>query len=263
MYEHFTDRAVKVMQLATQEAQWLNHEHVGTGHILLGLVKERCGVAAHVLKKRGLQLPDVRAAAQKIAPPGPDVVRGGKLPFTPRARAVIGYAHEEARSLNHHYVGTEHLLLGLLREGEGVAAQVLSDLGQWPGLVRLDVLDLLGRGTAPEEIFPAKVVQMGRPLFPPDRPAGGRQRLPRRDALGEAAILFAYGLLATFLGAFYAVAAEPPLDPTAGSGVVGLLYLAAVAVGCLREAADRARRDDPRARWRLALARLLDRYPRR
>src|SRR6266487_936341 len=129
MYERFTDRARKVMQLANQEAQRFNHEYIGTEHILLGLVKEGSGVAANVLKNLDIDLRKIRLEIEKIVQSGPDMVTMGKLPQTPRAKKVIEYSIEEARNLNHNYVGTEHLLLGLLREQEGVAAQVLMNLG--------------------------------------------------------------------------------------------------------------------------------------
>jgi len=129
MYERFTDRARKVMQLANQEAQRFNHEYIGTEHILLGLVKEGSGVAANVLKNLDIDLRKIRLEVEKIVQSGPDMVTMGKLPQTPRAKKVIDYSIEEARNLNHNYVGTEHLLLGLLREQEGVAAQVLMNLG--------------------------------------------------------------------------------------------------------------------------------------
>ena len=123
MYERFTDRARKVMQLANQEAQRFNHEYIGTEHILLGLVKEGSGVAANVLKNLDIDLRKIRLEVEKIVQSGPDMVTMGKLPQTPRAKKVIEYSIEEARNLNHNYVGTEHLLLGLLREQEGVAAE--------------------------------------------------------------------------------------------------------------------------------------------
>ena len=121
MYERFTDRARKVMQLANQEAQRFNHEYIGTEHILLGLVKEGSGVAANVLKNLDIDLRKVRLEVEKLVKSGPDMVTMGKLPQTPRAKKVIEYAIEEARNLNHNYVGTEHLLLGLLREQDGWA----------------------------------------------------------------------------------------------------------------------------------------------
>ena len=151
MYERFTDRARKVMQLANQEAQRFNHEYIGTEHILLGLVKEGSGVAANVLKNLDVDLRKIRLEVEKIVQSGPDMVTMGKLPQTPRAKKVIEYAMEEARNLNHNYVGTEHLLLGLLREQEGVAAQVLMNLGMKLEDVREEVLNLLGHGLEASE----------------------------------------------------------------------------------------------------------------
>src|SRR5258707_177479 len=145
MYERFTDRARKVMQLANQEAQRFNHEYIGTEHILLGLVKEGSGVAANVLKNLDIDLRKIRLEVEKIVQTGSgEMVSMGKLPHTPRAKKVIEYSIEEARNLNHNYVGTEHLLLGLLREQEGVAAQVLMNLGLKLEDVREEVLNLLG-----------------------------------------------------------------------------------------------------------------------
>jgi ATP-dependent Clp protease ATP-binding subunit ClpA len=146
MYERFTDRARQVMQLANQEAQRFNHEYIGTEHILLGLVQEGSGVAANVLKNLDIDLRKVRLEVEKIVQTGPDseVVPMVKLPKTPRARKVIEYAIEESRNLGHNYVGTEHLLLGLLREREGVASQVLANFGLELQRVRGEALTLLG-----------------------------------------------------------------------------------------------------------------------
>ncbi|MEO1496751.1 MAG: ATP-dependent Clp protease ATP-binding subunit [Planctomycetota bacterium] len=146
MYERFTDRARKVMQLANQEAQRFNHEYIGTEHVLLGLIKEGSGVAANVLKNLDVDLRKIRLEVEKLVQSGPDMVTMGKLPQTPRAKKVIEYSMEEARNLNHNYVGTEHILLGLLREQEGVAAQVLMNLGLKLDEVREEVLNLLGHG---------------------------------------------------------------------------------------------------------------------
>jgi len=146
MYERFTDRARKVMQLANQEAQRFNHEYIGTEHVLLGLVKEGSGVAANVLKNLDVDLRKIRLEVEKLVQSGPEMVTMGKLPQTPRAKKVIEYSMEEARNLNHNYVGTEHILLGLLREQEGVAAQVLMNLGLKLEEVREEVLNLLGHG---------------------------------------------------------------------------------------------------------------------
>jgi ATP-dependent Clp protease ATP-binding subunit ClpA len=144
MFERLTDRARKVMALANQEAQRFNHEYIGTEHILLGLVKEGSGVGANVLKNLDIDLRKVRLEVEKLVKSGPEMVTMGKLPQTPRAKKVIEYAIEEARNLNHNYVGTEHLLLGLLREHDGVAAQVLMNLGLKLEEVREEVLQLLG-----------------------------------------------------------------------------------------------------------------------
>src|SRR5438045_3259484 len=142
MYERFTDRARKVMQLANQEAQRFNNDHVGTEHILLGLVKEGSGVAANVLKNLGVDLRKIRLEVEKIVQTGPgsEMVTMGKLPQTPLAKKVIEYSIEEARNLNHNYVGTEHLLLGLLRDPHGPGGQVLVNLGLEMEAVRKEVI---------------------------------------------------------------------------------------------------------------------------
>ncbi len=144
MFERFTDRARKIMALANQEAQRFNHEYVGTEHMLLGLVKEGSGVAANVLKNLEVDLRKVRLEVEKLVKSGPDMVTLGRLPQTPRTKKVIEYAIDEARALHHNYIGTEHLLLGLIREQDGVAAQVLLNLGVTLEEVRATVLELLG-----------------------------------------------------------------------------------------------------------------------
>ena len=154
MFERFTDRARKVMALANQEAQRFNHEYIGTEHILLGMIEEGSGVGANVLKNLNVDLSRVRLEVEKLVKIGPHMVTMGKLPQTPRAKKVIEYANEEARNLNHNYVGTEHLLLGLLREHEGVAAQVLMNLGLKLEEVREEVLNVLGYGIKHETVVP-------------------------------------------------------------------------------------------------------------
>ncbi len=153
MYEKFTDRARKVMNYARQEAQKLNHEYIGTEHILLGLVREGSGVAANVLQNMDIELKKLRLEVEKLVASGPDLVSVGQLPFTPRAKKVLEYAFEEAKALSHNYVGTEHLLLGLLREEDGIAARVLQASGVKLDDVREEVLSLLGADFAeqPEE----------------------------------------------------------------------------------------------------------------
>src|SRR6188472_4281074 len=180
MYERFTDRARKVMQLANQEAQRFNHEYIGTEHILLGLVKEGSGVAANVLKNLDVDLRKIRLEVEKIVQSGPDMVTMGKLPQTPRAKKVIEYAMEEARNLNHNYVGTEHLLLGLLREQEGVAAQVLMNLGLKLEDVREEVLNLLGHNPMPTENEPS-----GGSPEKTERGGKSKSKTPALDSFGR------------------------------------------------------------------------------
>jgi ATP-dependent Clp protease ATP-binding subunit ClpC len=177
MFERFTDRARKVMALANQEAQRFNHEYIGTEHILLGLVKEGSGVGANVLKNLDVDLRKVRLEVEKLVKSGPDMVTMGKLPQTPRAKKVIEYAIEEARNLNHNYVGTEHLLLGLLREHDGVAAQVLMNLGLKLEEVREEVLNLLGAGVESEE--PQQEQKSG------STGAKGKSKTPALDSFGR------------------------------------------------------------------------------
>lgn len=129
MYEKFTDRARKVMQLANQAAQKLNHEYVGTEHILLGLLRLEEGIAIRVLTNLGIELRCVETEIMKFVVPNPDMVTMGKLPLTPRSQLVIKHAIEESRDLGHDYISTEHLLLGLLLCSEGIAVQVLSNFG--------------------------------------------------------------------------------------------------------------------------------------
>ena len=180
MFERFTDRARKVMALANQEAQRFNHEYIGTEHILLGLVKEGSGVGANVLKNLGVDLRKVRLEVEKLVKSGPDIVTMGKLPQTPRAKKVIEFAIEEARNLNHNYVGTEHLLLGLLREHDGVAAQVLMNLGLKLEEVREEVLNLLGAGVEPQEQEGSEPSNAGSPT-----PAKGKSKTPALDSFGR------------------------------------------------------------------------------
>jgi ATP-dependent Clp protease ATP-binding subunit ClpA len=163
MYERFTDRARKAMQLANQEAQRLNHEYIGTEHILLGLVKEGAGVAANVLKNLDVDLRKIRLETEKIVQSGPDAVTMGKLPQTPWAKKVIEYSIEEARIFDHNYVGTEHLLIGLLREEEGVAAQVLMNLGIKLEYVREETLNLLGQGGSSDDSVMLRKTSSERP----------------------------------------------------------------------------------------------------
>jgi len=182
MFERFTDRARKVMALANQEAQRFNHEYIGTEHVLLGLVKEGSGVGANVLKNIGVELRKVRLEVEKLVKSGPDIVTMGKLPQTPRAKKVIEYAIEEARSLNHNYIGTEHLLLGLLREHDGVAAQVLMNLGLKLEEVREEVLNLLGAGVDDSE---QGMAEPGMGMSESGEPRKGKSKTPALDSFGR------------------------------------------------------------------------------
>jgi hypothetical protein len=159
MYERFTDRARKVMQLANEEARRFNHEYIGTEHILLGLVKEGSGVAANVLKNLDIDLRKIRLEVEKIVQSGPDMVTMGKLPQTPRAKKVIEFSIEEARNCNHNYVGSEHLLLGLLRDEAGVGGQVLRDLGLSLEGVREEVMAFVGHDITTRPVVPISKVE--------------------------------------------------------------------------------------------------------
>ena len=182
MYERFTDRARNVMHLANKQALRLHHEYIGTEHILLGLIKEGAGVASVIFRNLDIDSETVRLEVEKI------LVAGGlgprkwrKLPQTPRANKVIEYALEEARRLNINYVGTEHVLLGLLREKDGVAGQVLAKFGLTTDNVREHFLNMLLWTEIPErdariatEPAPIRLVdRFGRwvaTLFPAPRP---------------------------------------------------------------------------------------------
>ncbi len=170
------------MQLANQEAQRFNHEYIGTEHILLGLVKEGSGVAANVLKNLDVDLRKIRLEVEKLVQSGPEMVTMGKLPQTPRAKKVIEYSMEEARNLNHNYVGTEHILLGLLREQEGVAAQVLMNLGLKLEEVREEVLNLLGHGMEGAETERGGRESGGSESTPSK---GGKSKTPALDSFGR------------------------------------------------------------------------------
>ncbi|HEX5503754.1 MAG TPA: Clp protease N-terminal domain-containing protein, partial [Thermomicrobiales bacterium] len=156
-FDKFTDRARRVVVLAQQESQRFNHNYIGTEHLLLGLVREGDGVAARVLASMGVQLPDVRKAIDHIIGHGDSTIVG-EIGLTPRAKKVIELAVDESRRLNHHYVGTEHLLLGLVREGQGIAAGVLESMGASQARVRDAVLQIVTQGgdPPPEEFQPER-----------------------------------------------------------------------------------------------------------
>jgi len=142
-FDKFTERARKVLSLAQEEAQRLKHNYIGTEHLLLGLVREGEGVAAKVLSNLGVDLKEARNTVEVIIGRGNRVVLG-EIGLTPRAKKVIELAVDEARRMNHHYIGTEHLLLGLVREGEGIAAGALESMGVDLEKVRAETLRVLG-----------------------------------------------------------------------------------------------------------------------
>ena len=147
MFNRFTERARKVILLAKEEARRFNHDYIGTEHILLGLIREGEGVAAAVLLKLGVSLENIRIEIEKLVQPGPTTQVLGDIPFTPRAKKALELAAEEARSLGHNYIGTEHLLLGLVKEAESIASQVLLNMGLDLTKVRNEVMSLLGSAT--------------------------------------------------------------------------------------------------------------------
>ena len=151
MYERFTERARQVVVLAQDEARALKHNYIGTEHILLGLLREEEGLAARVLESLGITVEEVRAQVARIVGQG-DEVTTGQIPFTPRAKKVLELALREALSLGHNYIGTEHILLGLVRETEGVAARLLLGLDADAVKIRAELMRmLLGPGFSKEE----------------------------------------------------------------------------------------------------------------
>jgi hypothetical protein len=162
MFERFTDRARRVVVLAQEEARLLNHNYIGTEHILLGLIHEGEGVAAKALESLGISLEAVRAQVEEIIGQGQSAPTG-HIPFTPRAKKVLELSLREALQLGHNYIGTEHILLGLIREGEGVAAQVLVKLGADLSRVRQQVIELLSGEPVEQVAVGRRVVREPRP----------------------------------------------------------------------------------------------------
>ncbi len=182
-FDKFTDRARKVLTLAQDEAQRFNHNYIGTEHLLLGLVREGEGVAARVLENMNVELAKVRTAVEFIIGRGDRPVVG-EVGLTPRAKRVIELAIDEARRLGHNYIGTEHLLLGLVREGEGIAAGVLESLGVNLDKVRHEVIRVLSQSS---ELRPYDRDE-ARQQDPDRRPAGhqpDRRRSRRQDRPGH------------------------------------------------------------------------------
>jgi ATP-dependent Clp protease ATP-binding subunit ClpC len=151
MFERFTDKARRVVVLAQEEARILNHNYIGTEHMLLGILHEGEGVGAKTLESMGISLEAARAKVEEIIGQGQSAPTG-HIPFTPRAKKVLELGLRESKQLGHNYIGTEHLLLGIIREGEGVAAQVLQKLGADVGGVRQQVAQLLSAQPGSEVI---------------------------------------------------------------------------------------------------------------
>ena len=172
MFERFTDRARRVVVLAQEEARLLNHNYIGTEHILLGLIHEGEGVAAKALESLGISLEAVRNQVEEIIGQGGSSP-SGHIPFTPRAKKVLELSLREALQLGHNYIGTEHILLGLIREGEGVAAQVLVKLGADLSRVRQQVIQLLSGYSG------SSAVGSGRPRAGRRREGRGHRRWHR------------------------------------------------------------------------------------
>lgn len=173
-YESFSDRARKIFQLANLECIEFNHEYVGTEHILLALCKESSGCAAVILRSVNIDYCTVRKEANKLVQKGPEIVMMGRKPFTPRAKNVITYAQEESKNMGLKYVGTEHILLGLLREEEGVACQILKNLLLDIATARQYVYNLLG------------IKENDEDFWIPVRPTSpSSSRLPIPDDLGK------------------------------------------------------------------------------
>jgi excisionase family DNA binding protein len=152
-FEHFTNRARKAMSLAVEEALKLQHNYIGTEHLLLGLLREKEGVAALALHNLGVDLEQARHLTEQIIGIGKEAVLGGQPGLTPRAKHTIELAVEEAKSLGHHYLGTEHLLLGIVREGEGVACKIIEMMGVARDTVRTEVIRIIGEKIALPKAF--------------------------------------------------------------------------------------------------------------
>jgi len=181
MFDRFTERARKVMGFARREAQRFHHEYIGTEHILLGLIQEGQGVAANVLKSMSIDLDKIRREVEKIVKAGPAMEPSVQIPFTPRAKRVVELALEEANNLGHNYIGTEHLLLALLREQEGIAAHVLMSLGVKLDEVREEVIEFLG-GPVQEESEETEEEGGGTEGGPVSQ---GKSKTPALDAFGR------------------------------------------------------------------------------
>ncbi|HXL42502.1 MAG TPA: Clp protease N-terminal domain-containing protein [Gaiellaceae bacterium] len=171
MFERFTERAKQVVVLAQDEARALKHNYIGTEHILLGLLREEEGLAARVLERLDVTVEEVRAQVARIIGPGDEPIVSGQIPFTPRAKKVLELSLREALSLKHNYIGTEHILLGLVRENEGVAARILLDFGADAEKIRNEIMRVLsgpgGPGLVHTETVEHRAVRGGWTSYGP------------------------------------------------------------------------------------------------
>jgi ATP-dependent Clp protease ATP-binding subunit ClpA len=214
MFERFTGRAREAVVLAQDEARHLRHNYIGTEHILLGLLREEEGLAARVLESLDITLEEVRSQVTRVVGEG-DEVATGQIPFTPRAKKVLELSLKEALALNHNYIGTEHILLGVVRENQGVAARILSDLDADSDKIRGAVLAILG-SASPSDLGPSELDELelglrgkerATPLWDFERSAGLRERerqiaWQRKQSLAKHpwGLLLAGPLLALALG---------------------------------------------------------------
>jgi ATP-dependent Clp protease ATP-binding subunit ClpC len=171
VFERFTERAKQVVVLAQDEARALKHNYIGTEHILLGLLREEEGLAARVLESLDITVEEVRAQVARIIGPGDEPIVSGQIPFTPRAKKVLELSLREALSLKHNYIGTEHILLGLVRENEGVAARILLDFGADAEKIRNEIMRVLsgpgGPGLVHTETVQHRAVRSGWTSYGP------------------------------------------------------------------------------------------------
>jgi ATP-dependent Clp protease ATP-binding subunit ClpC len=171
VFERFTERAKQVVVLAQDEARALRHNYIGTEHILLGLLREEEGLAARVLESLDITVEEVRAQVARIIGPGDEPIVSGQIPFTPRAKKVLELSLREALSLKHNYIGTEHILLGLVRENEGVAARILLDFDADAEKIRNEIMRVLssprGPGLVHTETVQHRAVRRGWTSYGP------------------------------------------------------------------------------------------------
>jgi ATP-dependent Clp protease ATP-binding subunit ClpC len=198
VFERFTERARQVVVLAQDEARALRHDYIGTEHILLGLLREEEGLAARILESLDITVEEVRVQVARIVGQS-DEVTTGQIPFTPRAKKVLELALREAIQLRHDYVGTEHLLLGLVRESQGVAARILLDLGADAQKIRATLFEMLGSESTPQDHLPPAVHHLQQRVVSGDPTRRLRNRVGAPLVPALLGIAFGLGLLLGWL----------------------------------------------------------------